>query len=129
MHAPARSIPLAFALVIACACNKTEPPVPSGEGFGCVNIVANKDFSCTEVDATSTQEERERFEKACVDSGRRNLRGRVVRHCPSESVVAECALPAEKSTMRYYEKEMSPEARKGAALGCKLRAGVFSERP
>lgn len=116
-------------VTLGSACSKTEENVPPDEGYGCVGVVLGKDFSCTELDSTTTSDERTRFSEACRSEALKNLRGRFVRHCSTDAVVADCALGSEKATIRYYKTEMSPASRKGAVLGCQGRGGTFADRP
>ncbi|MBI3202851.1 MAG: hypothetical protein HYZ29_15030 [Myxococcales bacterium] len=118
-----------LALLCLSACNKADESVPPGEGYGCVTSFNGTEQSCTELEGQTTLEERKAFGEACGNERMKSLKGRVVRHCPAEAVVAECALPAERASMRYYKKDMSSQGLKGAAIGCKARGGTFVETP
>ncbi|HEY8078614.1 MAG TPA: hypothetical protein VIF62_31000 [Labilithrix sp.] len=110
------------------ACKKTDEVVPPGGAYGCVNLVQGRELGCAEVEAAATNEEHTRFVAACTNAQLKNLRGRLVRHCSSDDVAAECVVSAEKVTIRYYKRELTAGAQQGATLGCKVRGGTYSER-
>lgn len=110
----------------AFGCRKKAENVPPGEAYGCIGLVNDQEINCTELDADTTVEERIAFATACTTNKIKRLGGRVVRHCGTEAV-ATCSLPNEKATQRMTKQQASSEARRGAALGCKMRGGTYSE--
>lgn len=121
---------LGLAAIAAAAggCKRSEESAPPGEAYGCVLAVDGERSSCLELDATATTDRRTRFARACDNEKLKHLRGRLVRHCRADDVVAVCALAAENATMRFYASEENAESLRGAAIGCKARGGVFSEK-
>ena len=119
---------LAGMFVLLAGCSSAAPTVAAGVGQGCVGVVAGKEFSCTELDLGMPAADLLAFGQACNSTKIVNLRGRLIAHCPATDIVADCRLDNEHATLRYYRKEMSDDAERGARLGCKVRGGTYTPR-
>lgn len=122
-------IALVLLAVVALAggCKRRKPVAPE-DAFGCVNTFDGKEMSCTELDASVDAELRTKAAAACPLGQIKQVGGHPVAHCPDDGVAATCSLPAERATIRYYQRDLSAEGLRGSELGCKMRGGTFAPR-
>jgi hypothetical protein len=91
-----------------------------------VHTVGGEDASCTELDPTTTQQERIENAEECAHLARKTKNqvvGRLVRQCSEAGFTARCKVPGRPVN---YVSTANPEALKGSRLGCIAGGGTFS---
>jgi hypothetical protein len=108
------------------ACKRKEPEPEAKDAYGCVRSGARdrEEVYCTELDPSSSETDRTVIAQQC-QTGNAVLAGRLIAHCPTDGIVAECRV--NNQTTRYYKRnKWNEEVKKGAGIGCRMLGGTFT---